>query len=279
MSTSELVLWYSGLFLQVLVCALTFWRRRRLGLPVFTIYLSVLVAREAFMAGVYHSAGYTSRLAFFSFWITQTLLLAARGAAIGELAWNAARAYPGFRVVLKLVLGGIILTLLLIAAFEAIANSSQLPVFVLGLERNFELTAAVVLVVLLGLSARYQVSLPTTQRLITFGLLAYSLIQVLNNSISRQWLESYFRFWAIVRAASFHAALVIWLVAVWKALPAQAQPTSPPDADSAALMRRGTGLIDDLAERLKRFRKKTTNRAGQRNDKGQPEQRKTGSAG
>jgi len=205
---------------------------------------------------VYHSAGYTSRLAFFSFWITQTVLLAARAAAVGELAWNAVRAYPGFRIVLRLVLTGIILILLLWAAFEAVANASRLPPFVLGLERDFELTAAAVLVVLLALSAHYEVPVQTTQRLIALGLLVYSLVQVLNNSISRQWLESYFHWWAAIRAASFHAALVIWLVALGKPLPAPAKAAPSPDVESVAVfMRRGTQVIHELAGRLRRFRK------------------------
>ena len=256
MTTSELVLWYSSLFLQLLVCALAFWRRLYLRLPVFTIYLTVLVAREAFMYWIYHSTGYTSRLAFFSFWITQTFLLAARAAAIGELAWNAARAYPGLRIVLKLVLTGIILTLLLRAAFEAVANAARLPPFVLGLERDFELTAAVVLVALLALSAHYEVPVQTTQRLIALGLLTYSLVQVLNNTISRQWLDSYFHSWAVIRAASFHAALVVWLVALRKRLPAPANAAPAPDVESvAAFMRQGTQVIHELAGRLRHFRR------------------------
>ncbi len=205
---------------------------------------------------VYLSAGYTSRLAFFSFWITQTFLLAARAAAIGELAWSAAHAYSGFRIVLKLVLTGIILTLLLWAASEAVANGSHLPRFVLSLERDFELVAAVVLVALLVLTAHYEVPVQTTQRLIALGLLAYSLVQVLNNTISRQWLESYFHSWAVIRAASFHAALVIWLVALWKPLPAPAKAAPGPDVESvAAFMRQGTQVIHELAGRLRRFRK------------------------
>ena len=256
MTTAELILWYFGLFLQLLVCALAFWRRLYLRLPVFTIYLTVLVARDAFMYWVYHSAGHTSRLAFFSFWITQAFLLAARAAAIGELAWSMARAYPGFRIVLKLVLTGIILTLLLWAAVEAVANASHLPQFVLSLERDFELTAAVVLVVLLALSAHYEVPVRTTQRLISLGFLVYSLVQVLNNSVSRQWLDSYFHSWNVIRAASFHAALVVWLVALRKPLPVPAKAAPAPDVETvAAFMRHGTQVIHELAGRLRRFRK------------------------
>ncbi|HXN22464.1 MAG TPA: hypothetical protein VOA41_06950 [Candidatus Dormibacteraeota bacterium] len=258
--STQLVLWYSGLFLQILVWALTVWRRLHLRLPVFTSYLIILTARDVFLVWAYHSAGYSSRLYFFSFWTTQSIVLAARAATIGELAWNTARPYLGFRIVLKWVLGGIVVTLLLRATFEAVAKSYGLPALILGLERNFELTAVVVLVVVLAMSARYQVPLPGTQRLIAFGLLSYSVVQILNNSISRQWLDSYFRSWAVIRFTSFHAALVIWVIAILQAPPAPA--TSPPAPDSDSLvefMRRGTQVTRELAARLKLFRKKPRN--------------------
>ena len=90
---------------------------------------------------------------------------------------------------------------------------SRLPQFVLTLERNVEL-AAIVLVVLLALSQRYDVPFFATQRLVAAGLPLYSVIQMINNAISQQWLESYFHGWNVVRSGSFHAALIIWLIAL-----------------------------------------------------------------
>jgi hypothetical protein len=222
-TTSQILLWSSAFFLELLVLLLAVRRRLHLQLPVFTAYLALLVAREVVVFSVYRTVGYTSHLAFYSYWITQAILSTGRAAAIAELAWVASRNYLGFRLVLKWVLACLVAILLSRAAFVAIENASHLPYFVLSLERDIELAAAVILVVLLALSGRYQVRLETPQRLIAIGLFAYSLVQVLNNVVSRQWLQSYFHWGDAIRILSFHAALLIWLIAFASASPAAAQ--------------------------------------------------------
>jgi hypothetical protein len=88
------------------------------------------------------------------------------------------------------------------------------PAFVLRLEHNLELTAAVVLFVLLSLAFYYQVMMSSVQKLIAVGLFLYSVTQVVNNAISDQWLQPYSRWWGIVCLTSFHIALVIWVIAL-----------------------------------------------------------------
>ncbi len=256
-TTPEIIVWYSGLFLQFAVCALAFRRRLYLRLPVFTSYLTVVMAREVFMYWVYHGAGYTSRLAFYSFWITQAVLLAGRAASIGELAWSASRSYAGFRAVLKWLLPAIALILLSRAVGVAMENASRLPSFVLTLERDVELTAAAILIALLAAGRRYQVHLESPQRLVAVGFVVYSLVQVLNNAISYQWLESYFHSWNVIRAGSFFAALTIWLVALARPLSAPADAPAPLDIEPLRdFMRQGTQVVHELAGRLRQFRKK-----------------------
>ena len=256
MTTAELILWYFGSFLVFLVCVLAYWRRLALQLPVFVIYLTLSVVREPFIFWVYHTAGITSRFAFYSFWLTQALLLAARAVAIFELGWSAARHYAGFGILLKLTSFAVVLVILVPAGFMAAGNVSHLSSFVLGLERDFELTAAVLLFAFLALSARYDIGLPNVLRLIALGLLVYSLIQVLNNSISRNWVDAYFHWWAAVRAVSFHLMLLIWLVALWKPLPPVADTTPSQNLERiASVMRRGTDLAHDIAGRLTRLTK------------------------
>jgi hypothetical protein len=257
LTTTEIILWYSAFILELLVCVLAFRRRLYLHLPVFTSYLTLLIAREAFIYSVYHAAGYTSRLAFYSYWVTEAVLLVGRAAAIGELAWRASYPYAGFRVVLKWVLTVVALILVLRAALATMARVSRLPPFVLTLEREIELTAAVVLVLLFALSRRYDVPLQTPQRLVAAGLLVYSLIQVVNNTISQQWLESYFHGWNAVRSASFHAALVIWLIALAKPLTPYPESEQPVDLQPIRdFMRRGTQLIHELSAQLSQLRRK-----------------------
>jgi hypothetical protein len=256
LTTSELVLWYVSMVLELMVCALAFRRRLYRELPVFTGYTAAVLVHGLPLYWVYHHMGYTSRTAFYFFWGTQAALLAWRGAAIGELAWTASRPYLGLRVVMKWLVTGISLTLLVWCSWLAIKTPSQLPAFVLALERDLELTAAIVLLLLLSLTVYYQVMLSTVQRLIALGLFFYSLAQVVNNAISSQWLRPYFHWWEVVRVTSFHVALVIWLIALMKPLVEQPIPGPVDLSLIRAFMSEGTAVMHDLSARLGRFRRK-----------------------
>jgi hypothetical protein len=102
------------------------------------------------------------------------MLLACRGAVIGEIARTACRPYRGFRVAITWFVAATFLSLLILVSWLAIDAPAQLPAFVLRLERNLELTAAVVLFLLLSLAFYCQVMLSSVQKLIAAGLFLYS---------------------------------------------------------------------------------------------------------
>ena len=257
LTTTQIVLWLSASILELILCVLVFRRRWNRRLPFFSAYLVVLTVREAFIFCVYRAAGYTSTFALYSAWITQVVLLAGRGLSIGELAWITSRPYPGFRIVTKWGLALTACILLLRAAIASIASDSRLPRFVLTLEADLEITAAVVLVLLLVLASRYEAYLPTSEKLVAAGLLTYSLVQVVNNLISDRWLQSYFLGWNTVRAASFHAALILWLIALARPSSTQASRHERVDTEGARnFMSEGTAALHELSDQVTRFRKK-----------------------
>jgi len=257
LTTIQIVLWLSASILELILCVLVFRRRWNRRLPFFSAYLMVLAVREAFIFCVYRTAGYTSKFAFTSAWIAQAVLLVGRGLSIGELAWITSRPYPGFRIVTKWGLALAACILLLRAAIVSIASNSRLPYFVLTLEADLEITAAVVLVLLLALASRYEAYLPASEKLVAAGLLTYSLVQVVNNSISDRWLQSYFLGWNIVRATSFHVALFLWLIALAKPSSTQANQHERVDLEAARdFMTEGTATLHDLFNQLTRFRRK-----------------------
>src|SRR5260370_7859111 len=120
---------------------------------------------------------------------TQAVHLDWRGAAIGELAWTASRPYLGLRVVMKWLVAAISSTLVVVALWFAIETSSQLPAFVLVFERDLELTAALVLFVLLSLTVHYQVEISRLQKRVPPGLFLYSLTHVLTTQLSKTSLR------------------------------------------------------------------------------------------
>ena len=149
------------------------------------------------------------------------------------------------------------LLFLIEVSWLAIKTPAQLPAFVLALERNLELTAAIVLLVLLFLTFHYQIMLSAAQKMIALGLFLYSLVQVVNNAISNEWLRQYFHWWEVVRLVSFHVALVIWWFALRKPLVQQTVPAPPADLEpTREFVRQGTATMKGLSERMSRFRKK-----------------------
>jgi len=228
-------------------------------LPIFTVYLFLLIVRAIFIYIVYSTIGYASHFAFYSYWISEGILLSARGASIGELIWNASRGYAGLRAILKWVLAVITSLLLIQASSAAMAQASRIPSFVLTLEQSLELAAAVALVVLLAFSRFYEVPLQRVQTLLATGLLFYSLVQVANNAISKYGMESHFHWWEGVRSTSFSVALLIWLIGLAKPLKEETEgAVQVPDVQGTRnLMRQGLQLLRELFERLHRFNSET----------------------
>ncbi len=257
---AQTVLWYSAFSLEVIVCAFALRRRLYLHLPIFTAYLFLLIIRAIFIYVVYRAIGYASHLAFYFYWISEGILLFARGASIGELIWNASRGYAGLRAILKWVLAVITALLLIQASSAAIAHASRIPSFVLTLEQSLELAAAAARVVLLGVTRFYEVPLQGLQTPLATGLLFYSLVQVANNAISKYGMESHFHWWEAVRSTSFCVALVIWFMALAKPLREEAREglQSPEDLRSKRhLMRQGLQLLREMFERLHHVKRET----------------------
>jgi hypothetical protein len=250
LTLSQTALWYSAVVLEVLLCALAVRRRLYARLPILTTYFFLLILRATFIYAVYASLGYRTRFALYSYWLSEGILLAARAAAIGELAWNASRAYAGLRAILRWIFAGIVCVLLVQASIAASTHVSRLPHFILTLEQSLELTAAVALILLLAVTRFYNVSWDGLETGLAAGLLFYSLVQVANNAISKYGLESHFHWWEGVRSTSFCVALLIWLIALAKPIPKQADEPIPELNQARALMREGRRTLTDLLERV-----------------------------
>ncbi len=213
--------------LELMVCVYAFRRHLYLRLPLFTTYLTFLCVRNAGMWWFYLIFGYDSRASFDYFWTTQCVLLAARGATVGEIAWRTLRKYRGIWTLGLLLLTSIAFVLIAEAWLAALGNRSRLASFVLTAERGLELTVVVLLVALFSISRHYGIPIARPERMVALGLGLYSAFQVINNSFMQEWLTRYFHWWADLRVISFQAALVIWWLALRKPLPAE-QPAPAP---------------------------------------------------
>src|SRR5712692_7853715 len=134
LTRAHLLLVAASSLLEVLVCALALRRRLHATLPLFTAYLAVLVARELILWWFYLGLGYTSRAAFYYYWVTQGILVVARAAVVVEIAWRALHGYRGVWALGWRLLCLVGLILLFHAAINAGGNASFLVGFIVMAE-------------------------------------------------------------------------------------------------------------------------------------------------
>ncbi len=216
------LLWGATTLLELILFILAVRRRLYLRLPFFTGYLALVLGRDTLLWWAYHTLGSGSRSVWYIAYITQGVMLLARGAAVAEVCCSSLRAYRGIWALTWRLLFGVALLLLLYAGLDAYGHAPWISSFLLVIERGLELAAAALLLSLLIISVYYGVRLGPVHKMVAVGLCFYSGIQVLNNTFMRQWLVQYFHWWNGIRVSSFLVALLIWLLALRKPLPARA---------------------------------------------------------
>src|SRR5712692_1811011 len=222
LTASDHLLWGLASFLELILCVLVVRRGLHRRLPFFTGYLVLLILCDALHWWIYHRWGYGSWPAWYFSWTAQGVMFVARGVVVVELCRSSLRAYRGIWALTWRLLAALALALIVHAGLSAAGNRSWIAPFVLTAERGLELAAVGILVLLLAVCRYYEIRLEPVQKMILLGLGFYSAIQVLNNSFMREWLTQYFHWWNGIRLASFQVALVIWLLALRKPLPAVA---------------------------------------------------------
>jgi hypothetical protein len=252
LSLFENTLWILGTTLKVLLCALVFYRALYRRLPLFAVYVSLLVAEAILIRWTYHHWGYSSRVALYVYWCDLGVILLARGFVVAELCWTSLRDYPAVWSLVGWLLIVISVGLLVYAGVTASKNSSPTITFLLTAERGLELSVAVLLVALLAFGVRYHVWLGAVERNITLGLAIYSTFQMVNNTFMNDWMVRYFHWWVSVRVISFDLAMIIWIIPLLRPVPSRpSSPTVISEETSLLLLRRLLERMRDLTEDLK----------------------------
>src|SRR6266446_9948265 len=218
LTLSENVLWWLGIGLKFLLCALVFYRRLYRRLPFFSLYAVLLVVEVTVVWWVYRAWGYRSFPAWYTYWWASAVVLFARALAVAELCWTSLRIYPAIWPWVRRLLSLIALVALSYAAVTALSTSSSpLATFVLASERALEIAFAVILVALVGFGARYMAVLGPVERSFVIGLGVYSGFQVINNTFMQEWMSRYFHWWVSMRVIAFDIAMLVWIVPILKA--------------------------------------------------------------
>jgi hypothetical protein len=255
LSLVENILWAFGTALKVVLCILVFYRRLYTRLAFFFIYVCLLVAEVTVVWSGYRMWGYDSRAGWYTYWLSVGVLLLARGLVVAELCWTSFRNYPAIWSFLRYLLALIAVIVLACAAVAAYQNKWPVAAFVMTSERGLEISILVVLVAMLGLAVRYEIAPAPLERNITVGLGLYSTFQVLNDSFMDQWMTPHFGWWNSTRVLVFDAALLVWIVALWKPIPPPERPTLLSTDVSQHFLQHLRVRIRQATEELKKFGK------------------------
>ncbi len=254
LSSFQNFLWIAGTALKLVLCALVFARGLHRRLPLFGLYTVALVAEAVAVRLTYHHFGYSSAAAFYAYWSSLGVVLFARALAVAELCWTSMRDSPAIWMITRRWLAFLALVMLAYAVIAAATNNSPVSTFLLTAQRSLDLGISVILVALLRLGLRYEVSLGAVERKITLGFAVYSTFQIVNSAFMQRWMSGYFRWWVSASVVSFEVAMLIWIVPLLRPLPPPAPPPALlPEEESVAMLEQILERLRRVAEEMKRI--------------------------
>jgi hypothetical protein len=254
LSPFQSFLWIVGTALKLVLCALVFARGLHRRLPLFGLYVSLVVVDDVALRWTYHHFGYTSDAARLEYWSSLGVVLVARALAVAELCWRGLRNSPAVWLIARRVLAFLAFTMLVYAVIEAAKNSSPVITFLLTVERSLDFGIAVILVALLRLGLRYEVWVGRIERQVLLGFSVFSTFQIVNNTFMKQWMMKYFSWWVSASVVSFEVAMLIWIAPLLRPLP----PMKPPptlfsEEESVSMLRQILERMRRIAEEMKRI--------------------------
>src|ERR1700680_2599014 len=148
MTHRELLLYLSTVGIELLLCALVYFRKLQQRLPFFTAYSVFLFLCTLGDALVYRHFGFRSSASFNAYWITEGLIIIARGFAIAELCRYEFRAYQGVWALTWRILALLAVFFLGHATVNAWGQVGDISIYGLTIERDIAISSIVILLAL-----------------------------------------------------------------------------------------------------------------------------------
>jgi len=242
-----------GTALKLVLCALVFARGLHRRLPLFSLYVVLVVVDDLALRWTYHQFGYTSPAAKYEYWSSLGVVIVARALAVAELCWRGLRHSPAVWLIARRVLAFLAFAMLVYAVVAAAKNSSPVITFLLTVERSLDFGIAVILVALLRLGLRYEVWLGGIERKVVLGFSVFSTFQIVNNTFMKQWMMKYFSWWVSASVVSFEVAMLIWMTPLLRPLPSmKPPPTLFSEEESVSVLKQALERMRRIAEEMKR---------------------------
>jgi hypothetical protein len=245
MNPRELLLYWSTVGFEILLCVLVYFRTLQHRLPLFAIYANLLLLSNLCVPLVYHHFGFMSPASYDAAWIAAGIIGAARFVAIGELCRFELRLYRGIWALTWRILAVLAVFLLANAARDGWGQVGGIAIYGLTIERDVAFTSIALLLALLLIRKYYGLTLEPIVMWIAVGMCLISIIDILNNAIlykvftgpltfwffgryTSSWsgmkdqVESANDLWNSIRTFGFISSISIWCYALRKPLPAPA---------------------------------------------------------
>ncbi|MFZ0038319.1 MAG: hypothetical protein WAK91_12905 [Candidatus Acidiferrales bacterium] len=191
-------------------------------LPVFTVYLISVVLVEVIRLSFIADLGVNSKSYFWTYWITQAVLISMRGIVVSEVCRKVLGQNIGIWHLCRIILCGVAGILFANAAIAAWRNQSHITALITTLERDLELAIVGTLIFAFVFTRYYLIRVDRLLALVSAGLVFYSAVQVANHEFISVFRAEFYPSYAVIVVNSFMISMFIWLVAVWKPVPANA---------------------------------------------------------
>lgn len=208
---------------ELALCVFAVVRRLWRYLPYFMAYLIVLVLIDGARWGVLLTAGSGSRTYSWIYWMTQPVLILARGAALADVCRATLGPYSGvWRFARPLLMFAATVML----AFAAVHSRGTHWIFsyLIFLERELEFAVVISLLLLLVMSRYYEMALERPLDGIALGLGFYSSFVIIKDTIILMQLNLPWWWFSLANSVAFSMALGAWFYALWAPLPERARP-------------------------------------------------------
>ena len=210
LGTPQSVVWGACVFAQLALVALLFLRRSHRAFPFFTAYILLCIGQSAVLFPIYLSRGYSSPVAWRTAWISQGLVILARGIAVAEICRKILRSYRGIWGLASRLLAACAAAIT-IYSFYAYAASSKMNRAIPAADRGLELAIAAVIVLLFVFARYYRLPVPNPERAIVVGFCFYSCVHVLNYTVLDRFLYGYWEMWNLLASLASFASLFLWI--------------------------------------------------------------------
>jgi hypothetical protein len=240
---------------EFVVCGLALVRRLWRSLPYFTAYLVLLVIVEGVRASVNLATSTSSRSYIWTYWMTQPVLILARGAGLVDVFRAALGMYSGVWRFARSMLIMAAAFMLLFAAVHT-GETPRISSYLIFLERELEFAAVLSLLLLLVVCRYYGAALARPLDGIALGLGFYSSVVIISGSILIGPLTLPWWQFSLVRSVAYFMTVCLWGYSLWAPLPERAGPQLSSmesyEQNTLAVSDRMRELNDRLSNLMKR---------------------------